>query len=61
MHEHGIRTPEASGNPVCSILTKDATPSAPSAADVHDRMPVVLPTRAHAAWLDPELTDKKAS
>ena len=38
----------------CSILTKDA---APSVADVHDRMPVVLPTQAHAAWLDPEITD----
>ena len=49
-------TPEAGGNPVlsCSILTKAA---APSVADVHDRMPVVLPIQAHAAWLDPEITD----
>jgi putative SOS response-associated peptidase YedK len=49
-------TPEAGGDPVlsCSILTKDA---ARSVADVHDRMPVVLPTQAHATWLDPELTD----
>lgn len=38
----------------CSILTKDA---APSVADVHDRMPVALPTESHAAWLDPGLAD----
>lgn len=38
----------------CAILTRDA---APSVASVHDRMPVVLPGDAFAAWLDPGLDD----
>lgn len=37
----------------CSILTKSASHSLSA---VHDRMPVVLPDEAHAAWLDPGLT-----
>jgi len=46
----------AGGEPVftCAIMTR--APS-PSAAEVHDRMPVVLEDAAHAAWLDPELKD----
>ncbi len=35
----------------CSILTTEANPAA---AEVHNRMPVVLPAQAVEAWLDPE-------
>lgn len=38
----------------CAILTR---PASPSAAAVHDRMPVVLDRAAHGAWLDPQLVD----
>jgi len=34
----------------CAILTQDA---APALRALHDRMPVVLPASAYAAWLDP--------
>ena len=35
-------------------MTKEAEGPA---AEVHTRMPVILPQPAHAAWLDPEQTD----
>jgi putative SOS response-associated peptidase YedK len=38
----------------CAILTKAA---AGAAAEVHDRMPVVLPAQTFDVWTDPELTD----
>jgi putative SOS response-associated peptidase YedK len=38
----------------CTILTRDA---AGPAADVHARMPIVLPKDAEGAWLNAELTD----
>jgi putative SOS response-associated peptidase YedK len=38
----------------CAILTKAAEGPA---AEVHDRMPVVLPDEAFTAWLDPDLAD----
>lgn len=38
----------------CAILTKAAEGPV---AEVHDRMPVVLPDEAHAGWLDPSLKD----
>jgi putative SOS response-associated peptidase YedK len=38
----------------CAILTKAASESV---AGVHDRMPVVLPPEAQAAWLDREMKD----
>lgn len=38
----------------CAILTR--APS-PSAAVVHDRMPVILRDEAHGQWLDPAVTD----
>jgi putative SOS response-associated peptidase YedK len=41
----------------CAIITG---PAAPSAAAIHDRMPLVLPRPAHAAWLDRKLTDAAA-
>jgi putative SOS response-associated peptidase YedK len=46
-------TPEG-GEPrlTCAILTR--APS-PSAAEVHDRMPVILRESAHRDWLDPEM------
>ncbi|MEX0959542.1 MAG: SOS response-associated peptidase [Burkholderiales bacterium] len=38
----------------CALLT---TAAAGLLKEVHERMPVVLPDEAHAAWLDPELND----
>ncbi len=38
----------------CAILTR--APS-PSAAEIHDRMPVILADTAHREWLDPEQQD----
>jgi putative SOS response-associated peptidase YedK len=36
----------------CAILTRNA---APSVADIHDRMPVVLPERIFDLWLSPDI------
>jgi putative SOS response-associated peptidase YedK len=47
----------AKGEPAmltCSILTRAAEGPA---ADVHDRMPVILPDEAQSAWIDPKQTD----
>lgn len=41
----------------CALLTRAAEGPA---AQVHDRMPVVLPDEAHAGWLDPALKDATA-
>jgi putative SOS response-associated peptidase YedK len=38
----------------CTILT---APAAGVLADVHNRMPLVLPRTAHARWLDPAVDD----
>jgi putative SOS response-associated peptidase YedK len=38
----------------CAILTRDAVGAA---AEIHDRMPVVLSKDAEAAWLDQKITD----
>ena len=38
----------------CTIVT---TAPASSIAQIHDRMPVILPISAHAAWLDPANED----
>lgn len=40
----------------CSILTRAAEGAA---ADVHDRMPVILPDDAESGWLDPTQTDSE--
>jgi putative SOS response-associated peptidase YedK len=40
----------------CAIMTRAASPMV---AAVHDRMPVILPDDAHAAWLDPAVKDAK--
>jgi putative SOS response-associated peptidase YedK len=42
------------GAPSCALLTTQALGPI---AEVHDRMPVVLPDEDHAAWLDPALHD----
>ena len=41
----------------CALLTKAAEGPV---AEVHDRMPVVLPDQAHSGWLDPALQDATA-
>lgn len=38
----------------CAIMTR--APS-PSAAEIHDRMPVILREEAHREWLDPDTKD----
>jgi putative SOS response-associated peptidase YedK len=38
----------------CAVLTR---PGAGRAAEIHERMPVVLPDEVHAQWLDPARTD----
>ncbi len=38
----------------CAILTTDAWPSL---RGIHDRMPIILPAAAHAAWIDPSCSD----
>ncbi len=40
----------------CSILTRAAEGPA---AEVHDRMPVILPDEVQSAWIDPKQTDSK--
>jgi len=45
---------EAEPQLTCAILTTAATGAL---ADLHDRMPVVLPDDAHCAWLDRALKD----
>jgi putative SOS response-associated peptidase YedK len=37
----------------CAILTRNA---APSVADIHDRMPVVIPEKVFDRWLSPDIT-----
>jgi len=46
----------AGGEPrlTCAILTRSPSPSA---AVIHDRMPVILQDDAHRYWLDPEIKD----
>jgi putative SOS response-associated peptidase YedK len=48
--------PERGAEPLLtfSILTR---PAAPGLADLHDRMPVVLPESVYAQWLDPAHQD----
>ena len=54
------RWEDADGTPhaACAIVTTAAATDALRA--LHDRMPVVLPRAAEAAWLDPELTEPGA-
>lgn len=50
---------DPSGTPVetCTIIT---CPPNEAIARLHDRMPVILPPDARAAWLDPALRDERA-
>jgi putative SOS response-associated peptidase YedK len=48
---------QAGGHLSCTIIT--TTPS-PLVASVHDRMPVILPRGAHAAWMQPGRADTSA-
>jgi putative SOS response-associated peptidase YedK len=48
---------EAGGRATCLILTTE--PNA-LAERIHDRMPVILPRAAYAAWLDPTSDDARA-
>ena len=50
-----IWTPEG-GEPrlTCAIMTRSPSPSA---AEIHDRMPVILRESAHRDWLNPEMND----
>lgn len=51
------RGPEADGGEVlrsCTIITGEPNEKM---AEIHDRMPVLLPPDAWASWLDPELDD----
>lgn len=45
------KTPEDEWLSTCVLLTTDASPRL---AEVHDRMPAILPPTAWALWLDPE-------
>ncbi|MBA4020281.1 MAG: hypothetical protein C0483_24230 [Pirellula sp.] len=40
----------------CTVIVGDPTPAL---AGFHDRMPIVLPQELHAAWLAPELQERK--
>jgi len=50
------RPPDATAPPVvsCAVLTADAVGSL---AQIHDRMPLILPAAAWHAWLDPDCAD----
>jgi putative SOS response-associated peptidase YedK len=50
----GIWEPGRDGPSTCALLTTEPTPAL---REIHDRMPVILPVSAHAAWLDPANDD----
>ena len=52
------RTPEGTALETCTIL---ATTPNRLLADVHDRMPVILPAASYDLWLDPEFRDLAAT
>lgn len=43
--------------PTFAILTQ---PPVPDIADIHDRMPVIIPSESYAAWLDKDVSDPAA-
>jgi putative SOS response-associated peptidase YedK len=49
-------TPEGEARDTVAILTR---PASPQMAAIHDRMPLILPPDAFAAWLDPRLTERR--
>jgi len=50
------RSPDATAPPLvtCAVLTTDAVGPL---AEIHDRMPLILPAQAWQAWLDPDCAD----
>lgn len=52
----GIYAERADGFLGCAIITG---PAQGSAAEVHDRMPLILNDESLQAWLDPDLTDRE--
>jgi putative SOS response-associated peptidase YedK len=50
------RRPDAAASPLvtCTVLTTDAVGPL---AEIHDRMPLILPAQAWQAWLDPDSDD----
>lgn len=54
--EPAIRPPGHTAPPVvsCAVLTTDAVGPL---AEIHDRMPLILPAQAWRAWLDPDSDD----
>src|ERR1035438_2142881 len=53
----GWRTPDGATLETCTILT--TTPNQ-LLADIHDRMPVILPSTSYDLWLDPDFRDLAA-
>lgn len=49
-------TPAGEVRDTAAILTREASPAM---AGIHDRMPLILPPDAFAAWLDPGLTERQ--
>jgi putative SOS response-associated peptidase YedK len=49
--------PDASSIDSCTIIT---TQPNELLADIHDRMPVILPTDSYDVWLDPDCRDAEA-
>ena len=52
----GIYTEREDSSLGCAILTE---PARGSAAEVHDRMPLILDDTSLEPWLDPDLTDRE--
>lgn len=52
----GIYTEREDGSLGCAILTE---PARGTAAEVHDRMPLILDDASLEPWLDPDLTDRE--
>ncbi|KAA0014445.1 SOS response-associated peptidase [Billgrantia pellis] len=52
----GIYAEREDGSLGCAILTE---PARGAAAEVHDRMPLILDTASVEPWLDPDLTDRE--
>lgn len=50
-----VTTPEGEVRDTAAILTREASAAM---AGIHDRMPLILPPEAFAAWVDPLLTER---
>jgi putative SOS response-associated peptidase YedK len=49
--------PEGEPLDTCAIITTEPNELM---AEIHNRMPVILPAAAHARWLDPDFADAEA-